>query len=108
MLDVDNPDSPSLIYDRDRQKSLITVLGKNIEAFKAGIAVGVFADRNRLIFFGHPAGNPFACLEVNFAEFCFVRNLGGHEHKVFFLLVKKINKNRVGAGRAGDNFNDLI
>ena len=98
MVNVDHADRPALIHQRHRQERFVGVLHQRGKHLEAGIGGGVGGERHRRLVLRHPAGDAFAHLHAQIAQFGGVRHQGGAQDKLTGLLFHQIHQTRVAPG----------
>jgi hypothetical protein len=100
MLDVDDADDLVAGNDGGREEGLVLVFGELGEGFEAGVKIGFFGDGDETALAGHPTGEAFAQVEVNFAEGAGCGVIGGTENEL--VPVEEIKQAGVTAHEFGD------
>jgi hypothetical protein len=95
VLDVDDPDDLIAGNDRSREEGFVLVFGELGEGLEAGVKIGFFGDGDEAALAGHPAGETFAQVEVDFAEGAGCRVIGRTKDE--FLPVEEVEQAGVTA-----------
>jgi len=98
MMDVDDADQVAAAHQRNREEGLVSIFLEGREALEAGIERGVLAKRDNGFVLGNPAGDTFAHLQADVADFTRVRQLRRAQDDLVGGVVDKVDKTGVGVG----------
>lgn len=107
VLDVNNPDGLSLIYDRNRQEN-ITVFGQYIKTLKTVILVSLLPMAGLFSCATHPVRSSPPIPRFLPSQLVFVRSLGGHKDQMLFMFIEQIDKNRIRIAEFRHDLDDIV
>ena len=92
MMHIDNADQLSAGYQRDRQKSLVSVLRQGLKRLETGVRGGIGRQRHHRLVKRDPSRDSFPHLQADLSDLRVMRQLGSAQYDFPSAVIRQIDQ----------------